>query len=63
MVFMVFTMVLAMFSKIIGFTMVFHRFLRMRAPALQLLSFSMESLKEVKHSEPGELQSFNWSVS
>jgi len=28
----------------------------MRAPALQLLSFSMESLKEVKHSEPGSFR-------
>ena len=30
--------------------------LRMRAPALQLLSFSIGSFKEVKHSEPGSFR-------
>ena len=41
------------FRKRIGFTHVFHWFLRVRAPALQLLNFSMGSLQEVKHSELG----------
>ena len=48
---------LATCSKTHWFYIRFYTFLRMRAPALKLVSFPMESLKEVKHSEPGSSSS------